>query len=79
VKLRSQITLFLLLLGLTPLLASFVINVPLVFDKLESFYHEAYLEKLRTDFWNLFIMKLTWRSCVQTSATWTSILRGGRR
>jgi len=53
VKLRSQITLFLLLLGLTPLLVSFVINVPLVFDKLESFYHEAYLEKLRTDFRDL--------------------------
>jgi signal transduction histidine kinase/ActR/RegA family two-component response regulator len=53
VKLRSQITLFLLLLGLTPLLTSFVINVPLVFDKLESFYHDAYLEKLRTDFHDL--------------------------
>ncbi|MFQ5644122.1 MAG: response regulator [Thiogranum sp.] len=52
-KLRSQITLFLLLLGLTPLLVSFVINVPLVFDKLESFYHDAYLEKLRTDFHDL--------------------------
>jgi len=53
VKLRTQITLFLLLLGLTPLLVSFVINVPLVFDKLESFYHDAYLEKLRTDFHDL--------------------------
>jgi len=53
VKLRTQITLFLLLLGLTPLLMSFVINVPLVFDKLESFYHDAYLEKLRADFHDL--------------------------
>jgi signal transduction histidine kinase/ActR/RegA family two-component response regulator len=53
VKLRSQISLFLLLMGLTPLLISVVINVPLVFDKLEQFYHKAYLEKLRTDFRDL--------------------------
>jgi signal transduction histidine kinase/ActR/RegA family two-component response regulator len=53
VKLRSQISLFLLMLGLTPLLISVVVNVPLVFDKLEQFYHKAYLEKLRTDFRDL--------------------------
>jgi len=53
VKLRSQISLFLLALGLTPLLVSVVINVPLVFDKLEQFYHKAYLEQLRTDFRDL--------------------------
>ncbi|MFZ0470666.1 MAG: response regulator, partial [Thiogranum sp.] len=52
-KLRSQISLFLLALGLTPLLVSVVINVPLVFDKLEQFYHKAYLEQLRTDFRDL--------------------------
>ncbi|HHJ15123.1 MAG TPA: response regulator [Gammaproteobacteria bacterium] len=52
-KLRSQISLILLLLGLTPLLVALAINLPLVFEKLESFYHEAYLEKLRTDFHDL--------------------------
>ncbi|MFQ5644114.1 MAG: integrase domain-containing protein [Thiogranum sp.] len=46
-KLRSQISLILLLLGLPPLLVALAINLPLVFEKLESFYHEAYLEKLR--------------------------------
>lgn len=53
VKLRSQISLFLLLLGLTPLLISVVVNVPLVFEKLEQFYHKAYLVKLRSDFRDL--------------------------
>ena len=53
VKLRSQISLFLLLLGLAPLLISVAVNVPLVFDKLQQFYHKAYLEKLRTDFRDL--------------------------
>ena len=43
----------LLLLGLTPLLVALAINLPLVFEKLESFYHDAYLEKLRTDFHDL--------------------------
>lgn len=41
------------MLGLTPLLISAVVNVPLVFEKLEQFYHKAYLEKLRTDFRDL--------------------------
>jgi signal transduction histidine kinase/ActR/RegA family two-component response regulator len=45
--------LFLLLLGLTPLLVAVAITVPLVFDKLEQFYHKAYLEKLRSDFRDL--------------------------
>jgi len=53
VKLRSQISLFLLALGLTPLLVAVIINIPLVFDKLEQFYHKAYLEQLRTDFRDL--------------------------
>jgi signal transduction histidine kinase/CheY-like chemotaxis protein len=53
VKLRSQISLFLLLLGLTPLLVAVAINVPLILDRLELFYHEAYLEKLRASFSDL--------------------------
>ncbi len=52
-KLRSQISLVLLLLGLTPLLVALTINWPLVFHKLEQFYHKAYLEQLRTDFRDL--------------------------
>jgi signal transduction histidine kinase/CheY-like chemotaxis protein len=50
VKLRRQISVFLLLLGLTPLLIAVAINVPLILDRLELFYHEAYLEKLRASF-----------------------------
>jgi signal transduction histidine kinase/CheY-like chemotaxis protein len=53
VKLRSQIFLFLLLLGLAPLLISVAINIPLVLDRLELFYHKAYLQKLRADFRDL--------------------------
>jgi signal transduction histidine kinase/CheY-like chemotaxis protein len=53
VKLRRQISLFLLLLGLTPLLIAVAINVPLILDRLELFYHEAYLEKLRASFSDL--------------------------
>ena len=52
-KLRSQVFLFLLLLGLTPLLVSVAINIPLVLDRLELFYHKAYLQKLRADFRDL--------------------------
>ena len=52
-KLRSQIFLFLLLLGLAPLLVSVAVNIPLVLDRLELFYHKAYLQKLRADFRDL--------------------------
>lgn len=52
-KLSSQISLFLLLLGLTPLLVAVAINVPLILDRLELFYHDAYLEKLRASFSDL--------------------------
>ena len=52
-KLRSQVFLFLLLLGLTPLLVSVAINIPLVLDRIELFYHKAYLQKLRADFRDL--------------------------
>ena len=52
-KLRSQVFLFLLLLGLAPLLVSVAINIPLMLDRLELFYHKAYLQKLRADFRDL--------------------------
>lgn len=41
------------MLGLIPLLLAFIINLPLVFDKLEQFYQKAYLEQLRADFRDL--------------------------
>ena len=52
-KLRQQVSLFLLLLGLAPLLISVAVNIPLVLDRLELFYHKAYLQKLRADFRDL--------------------------
>jgi signal transduction histidine kinase/ActR/RegA family two-component response regulator len=52
-KLRSQIFLFLFLFGLVPLFAALVINVPLVFERIESLYHKAYLQNLRAGFSDL--------------------------
>jgi signal transduction histidine kinase/CheY-like chemotaxis protein len=52
-KLRTQILIFLLVFGLTPLIAAVLINVPLVFGSLELFYHKAHLQNLRADFRDL--------------------------
>ena len=52
-KLRSQIFLFLFLFGLVPLFAAVIINVPLVFERIESLYHKAYLQNLRAGFSDL--------------------------
>jgi signal transduction histidine kinase/CheY-like chemotaxis protein len=52
-KLRSQIFLFLFLFGLVPLFAALIINVPLVFERIESLYHKAYLQNLRAGFSDL--------------------------
>ncbi len=52
-KLRSLILLILFLFGLTPLLLAVFMNVPLVMDRMESFYHKAYLQNLRADFRDL--------------------------
>jgi signal transduction histidine kinase/ActR/RegA family two-component response regulator len=52
-RLRSQIFLFLFLFGLVPLFAAVVINVPLVFERIESLYHKAYLQNLRAGFSDL--------------------------
>jgi signal transduction histidine kinase/CheY-like chemotaxis protein len=53
VKLRNQILLFLLVFGLTPLLLSVGINLPLVLDRTTLFYQKAYLQNLRADFRDL--------------------------
>jgi len=53
VKLRTLVSLLLFLFGLAPLLAVIIINVPLVYDRLELFYHKSYLQNLRADFLDL--------------------------
>lgn len=52
-KLRTQILIFLLVFGLTPLISAVVINLPLVFGSMELFYHKAHLQNLRADFRDL--------------------------
>jgi signal transduction histidine kinase/ActR/RegA family two-component response regulator len=52
-KLRTQIFVFLFLFGLVPLFAAVIINVPLVFERIESLYHKAYLQNLRAGFSDL--------------------------
>ncbi len=52
-KLRSQILLFLLVFGLSPLLLSVAINLPLVLERTGLFYQKAYLQNLRADFRDL--------------------------
>jgi hypothetical protein len=52
-KLRTQISLLLFMFGLVPLLAAFVINVPMIFDRIEALYHKAHLQNLRAEFGDL--------------------------
>jgi signal transduction histidine kinase/CheY-like chemotaxis protein len=52
-KLRTQISLFLFLFGLLPLFAALIINIPLIFDRIESLYHKAHLQNLRAGFSDL--------------------------
>ena len=49
-KLRTQISLLLFMFGLVPLLAAYVINVPMIFDRIESLYHKAHIQNLRAGF-----------------------------
>jgi signal transduction histidine kinase/CheY-like chemotaxis protein len=53
VRLRTQIFLFLFLFGFAPLISAVVINLPLVLERLELFYHKAHLQNLRADFRDL--------------------------
>ncbi len=52
-KLRTQSLLFLFLFGFSPLIVALAINLPLVFDQLQLFYHKAHLQNLRADFRDL--------------------------
>lgn len=53
IKLRTQILIFLFTLGILPMVALTVFNLPLVLDKLESFVHRQHLQNLRADFSDL--------------------------
>ena len=52
-KLRTQISLLLFMFGLVPLLAAYLINAPMIFDRIESLYHKAYVQNLRAGFSDL--------------------------
>ncbi len=52
-KLRTQISLLLFLFGLIPLLVAFVINIPMIFDRIEILYHKAHVQNLRAHFSDL--------------------------
>jgi hypothetical protein len=52
-KLRTRISLYLILFGMAPLLVAFVINVPMIFDRIEELYHKAHLQNLRAEFSDL--------------------------
>ncbi|MCP3867390.1 MAG: response regulator [Gammaproteobacteria bacterium] len=52
-KLRTQILLFFLIFALTPLITAVVLNLPLVLERMELFYHKAHLLNLRADFKDL--------------------------
>ena len=52
-KLRTLILLFFFLFGLIPLVTLVVLNLPLVLERMELFYHKAYLQNLRADFRDL--------------------------
>jgi signal transduction histidine kinase len=52
-SLRTRILLFLFIFALVPLLMAVVINLPLVLDRVDSFYRQAFLQNLRADFSDL--------------------------
>jgi signal transduction histidine kinase/CheY-like chemotaxis protein len=52
-NLRTQMSLLLFMFGLVPLLVGFVINVPMIFDRIEALYHKAHLQNLRAGFSDL--------------------------
>lgn len=52
-SLRSRILLFLFIFALLPLLMAVVINLPLVLERIDSFYRQAFLQNLRADFSDL--------------------------
>jgi len=49
-NLRWQVQLILFIFGLTPLLALLLLNVPMVYERMQGFYQTAYLQNLRAEF-----------------------------
>ncbi|MES9972130.1 MAG: ATP-binding protein [Candidatus Thiodiazotropha sp.] len=52
-KIRTKILILLFLFGFAPLTAMVLTNLPFVLERLEFFYHKAYLQNLRADFRDL--------------------------
>jgi len=52
-SLRTRVLLFLFGFAMLPLLVAVVINLPLVLDRVELFYRQAFLQNLRADFSDL--------------------------
>ncbi len=52
-SLRTRILLFLFIFALVPLLMAVVINLPLVLERVDSFYRQSFLQNLRQDFRDL--------------------------
>lgn len=52
-RLRTQILFFSFLFAIVPLVTAVVINLPLVLERMELFYHKAHLQNLRADFRDL--------------------------
>ncbi|HED17405.1 MAG TPA: response regulator [Gammaproteobacteria bacterium] len=49
-NLRGQVQLILFVFGLAPLLALLLLNVPMVYERMQGFYQTAYLQNLRAEF-----------------------------
>jgi len=49
-NLRVQVQLILFIFGLAPLLALLILNVPMVYERMQGFYQAAYLQNLRAEF-----------------------------
>jgi len=52
-SMRTRILLFLFIFALVPLLMAVVINLPLVLERVDLFYRQAFLQNLRADFADL--------------------------
>lgn len=52
-SLRTRILLFLFIFAMLPLVGAVAINLPLVLDRVELFYRQAFLQNLRADFQDL--------------------------
>jgi signal transduction histidine kinase/CheY-like chemotaxis protein len=52
-KLRTHISILLVMFGLVPLLVAFAINVPMIFERFELLYQKAHLQNLRAEFSDL--------------------------